>query len=254
MPSLPRVRHKLVTKLGQHPSLFHTLMPLRTVLGGGAGMAPLTRDTELVIDGFYRSANGFAIRAFLSAQPRRVKLANRTHVPATIIRAVEWNIPALVLIREPKDVAVSYTLKWPYLSGEDSLREYVAYYNAILPYRSDYVVASFDEVTTEFGHAIARVNERFNTKFALFQHNTASVRTVTDGIQSRDRAAFGDDVAKSSLPSPQKEALSLSYRKMLEIDQLQPLIADAEQLYRTLSGTATDQSHQTARLSTIRPC
>ena len=71
----------------------------------------LERDTQLLIDGYFRSGNTFALRAFSVAQPAPVKIACHTHAAATIKLAVKRNIPALILLRAPADTAVSAVLK-----------------------------------------------------------------------------------------------------------------------------------------------
>jgi len=60
----------------------------------------ITGETEVVIDGFPRSGNTFAVVAFRQAQSRRVSVAHHGHVPALAIEAHRRGVPALVLIRE----------------------------------------------------------------------------------------------------------------------------------------------------------
>src|SRR2546428_11249384 len=53
----------------------------------------VTRDSELVIEGFPRSSNTFSIVAFETAQARPVKVKHHLHTAAQIIQAVRWGIP-----------------------------------------------------------------------------------------------------------------------------------------------------------------
>jgi hypothetical protein len=230
--------------MGRHPSLFFGLLGVQQRLGQSGGKAVIARDTEIVIEGFLRSANSFATRAFLSAQPRRVRVANRTHVPATIIRAAQWNVPTLVLIREPKDLVLSYILKKPFITAADGFKEYIAYYRDIAPYRDDYVVASFDEVTTDFGVVIDRLNRRFSTHFERFDHTAENERDVFSLIERNDRRLVGDDVSRISVPLPEKERVKEDHRRQFESADLQALIAEAEYVYRTfITASATVMKH-----------
>jgi hypothetical protein len=239
-----RFRHKLILSAGRHPALFFGMLRVQQRLGQSRGLAIITPDTEIVIEGFLRSANSFATRAFLSAQPRRVRVANRTHVPATIIRAAQWNVPALVLIREPKDVVLSYILKKPFISAEDGYKDYIAYYRDIAPYRAHYVVASFDEVTTDFGEVIDRLNQRFGTHFERFDHTAENQRDVFSLIERNDRRLVGDDVGRISVPLPEKERVKDDHRREIETADLRTLIAEAEDLYRTfVTASATKMDH-----------
>lgn len=226
-----RLRHRFIRFVGRYPALFFTLVGIRKWLGYSRGLAIIGENTELVIEGFFRSANSFATRAFLSAQPRKVVVANRTHVPATIIRAARRHLPTLVLIREPRDVAVSYMMKMPHITASDALREYIAYYTAIQPYRQHFLVASFEEVTTDFGKVIERINRRFNTNFARFCHTRENVRQVFATIERVDRQLTGGDVGKISVPLPEKEQMKEEYRRALQCAELQPLLARAKEIF-----------------------
>lgn len=59
-------------------------------------------DTELVIEGFERSGNTFAVVAFETAQPRPVKTAHHLHAAAQVVSAVRMGVPTLLLIRPPE--------------------------------------------------------------------------------------------------------------------------------------------------------
>ncbi len=236
MFSLMKLRHKLVTFAGRYPLLFFASIGLRKQLGQSRGVKTVSKETELVIEGFLRSANSFATRAFLCAQSRKVIVANRSHAPATIIRSARWNIPTLVLIRDPKHTVLSYMLKKPYVSARDGFREYIAYYQRIFPHRDHYVVASFDEVITDFGVVTERINHRFNTNFQLFNHTPENVQKVFDLIEHVDRGLVGDDLSKLSIPKAEKEGLKDRYKKMIEMDDLLPLVREADHVYRNFLG------------------
>ena len=57
----------------------------------------------------------------------------------------------------------------PYLRPVDAVREWLRFYRALRPLQDGFVLATFDEVTTDFGGVIACVNDRFNTTFSLFE-------------------------------------------------------------------------------------
>ena len=82
---------------GKHPSAFYGLYRLARKDQARV----VTPDTQLVMEGFPRSANSFARVAFNRAQSERVRIAHGLHVPAQVIRAARWRIPTLVLIRKP---------------------------------------------------------------------------------------------------------------------------------------------------------
>jgi hypothetical protein len=129
----------------------------------------VSNDTDIVIEGFPRSGNTFAVAAFTIAQNRSVKFARHTHKVMQIVRAVELNVPTLVLIRPPADAVVSLTIRHPYISLQQGLRIYIRYYKGVKPYRQGYTLAKFENVITDFGQVIKQVNDQFGTGFEMFQ-------------------------------------------------------------------------------------
>jgi hypothetical protein len=61
-------------------------------------MRSVSRTTQLVIEGYPRLGNTFAVVAFLQAQKEDVRIAHHLHAPAQVIRAARWRIPTIVLI------------------------------------------------------------------------------------------------------------------------------------------------------------
>ena len=145
--------------------------------------APLSADTEIVIEGFPCSANTFVVEAFRLAQGRPVGVAHHLHAPGHVIAALRRGVPALVLIREPDGAASDFARAKPALTLAQVLRAYVRFYEPLLEYRHRLVVGPFEEVTTDLGAVIRRVNVRFGTAFEEFRHteeNMAQAREAAD--------------------------------------------------------------------------
>ena len=147
---------------GRYPLLFYSLyglVPKNRILS-------VKKNTELVIEGFPRSANTFAVSAFRKAQPIKLRIAHHMHVPAQIIRAVRWKIPTIVLIRHPKDAVVSLVMYDPQISITQALKCYISFYQAISFCQSGYIIASFEEAINNYSKIIQRTNYKFNTEFS----------------------------------------------------------------------------------------
>lgn len=129
----------------------------------------VSQDTQLVIEGFPRCGNTFAVVAFQQAQKCKPNLAHHLYVPARVIRAARWRIPALVLIRNPVDAVTSLMIRHPRITGRQALFYYASFYEAVEGYRDAYVLGRFEEVTEDYGKVIERINERFGTGFAPFE-------------------------------------------------------------------------------------
>jgi hypothetical protein len=134
----------------------------------------ISSDTELVIEGYFRSANTFAVHAFQLSQEKPVRLAHHLHAPAQLITAARRGIPTLLLLRNP-DGAILSELLYDNVALPDALDAYTRFYTCLLPYLESFVVGEFEQVTHDFGAVIRRVNARFGTNFIEFNHTDETV-------------------------------------------------------------------------------
>lgn len=149
--------------------------------------AVLQAATELVIEGYPRSANTFSAFAFQLTQPRPVRLAHHLHAPAQIIAAARRGVPVLVPVRAPRDCAISIAIREPHVSLAQALDAYRRFHEAILPRRDSCHVALFEDVTGDFGRVIEALNAKFGTAFTPFQHTPENVERVYALIEERAR-------------------------------------------------------------------
>jgi hypothetical protein len=147
----------------------------------------LGRDTELLIEGFTRSGTTFAVVAFQLAQARPVRVARHLHAPAHVIAAARRELPTLVCVRPPEPTVLSQVIREPHVTLSQSLRSFARFYEGILPYRSHLVVATFEQLISDFGACIAALNARFQTDFRLFEHTEHNVRRCFELIEHRSR-------------------------------------------------------------------
>lgn len=147
--------------------------------------------TELVIDGFTRSATTFAVYAFQLSQDTPVQLAHHLHAPAQLIQAARRGVPAVALIRKPQGAVLSQLIQEPDVALPDALFAYSRFYERLMPYRGGLVIGEFGQVTEDFGAVIRQVNERFGTDFAEFAHSDESVRQVFELSALRETYAPG---------------------------------------------------------------
>jgi hypothetical protein len=177
-----RARHVLRTRVSEHPALY---LPFARHKYPGPSPEVISKQTELVIDGYTRCATTFAVYALQLSQPRPVRLAHHLHAPAQLIEAARNGVPALVLIREPKGAVVSQLIREPEVALSNALMAYARFYSCLLPYRDRFVVGDFAEVTSDFGAVVRRLNERFGTSFAEFVSTESNVREVFELIKLR---------------------------------------------------------------------
>lgn len=209
------LRRRAKTFIGARPRLFFPLFRLRPAFDD----LLVTESTDLCIEGFPRSANSFAVGAVRHAQPGPVQIAHHTHVPANAMRACEWDIPTVVLIRSPQDAMVSRIALVRELRGDEPqtdgsappvlfhhwVHAWRTFYRALAPYRErdNLVVAPFQDVIADMGQVIERVNTHFGTDFVPFDHTEDAVASVhtergshagptdrRDRLKTETRAAF----------------------------------------------------------------
>ena len=231
-PGVRAVSDRLFRLVEPYPGLYFPLysfynLPLFGLAKGYVGKT-IRRDTELVIEGFPRSGNTFALYAFTLAQCRPVKIAHRVHAPPQIVRAAHLGIPCCVLIRNPADAVRSAMLMWPDLAAQVGLNSYARFYRTIYPYRDAFVVAPLDKVVSEFGTIIGEINKRFATSFETFDATDANLRAVYAMMDRLNKEYHGRNPLTSYRPNEIKETL----KRKISFDDCRDALAECNDIYR----------------------
>lgn len=190
-------------------------------------------NTDIVIEGFPRSANSFSVKAFKFSNGDSYKIATHLHAFPQVIMGVKYKIPTLLLIRNPFDCIVSYaalsanTYGIEYFNKNQDMKwlldDYVTFYKNLLPYKNKVVVGLFPEVLTDFGKVLDKVNKKFNTNFLLFEHSKKNVETVFK-------------TTKNHLsPSNEREILKKELLKQMNVLKKSKPFFEAEKLYQEWS-------------------
>lgn len=221
-------KYQLRSWFSLYPKLFFPLVNIRE----SSRKLAINQETEIVIEGFPRSGNSFAVGAFRSAQSQPVNIATHLHAPAQIILACRKNIPTLVVIRNPVDAVVSLKALCIECNTQTQeiiessydfkvlLKSYINFYKAIIPYRNRFIVGKFEETTKDFSKIVFKINHHFGTKFAKFEHTESNVRQVFD------RQGF------HAGPTLQRQELKRALTKEIEQAKYQSLISKAEEVYQ----------------------
>lgn len=177
----------------------------------------------MIIDGFGGSATSFAYFAFTLCQRQKLKAWGQTHAAGHVKKAVALKIPTLILIRDPADVALSLLQRRYYLSAKVLLHSYIRFYEDIEPYKDDFIIASFQEVTDDYSKVMDSVNRKFSCDFDLFVHNTQNVQQCFDAIYGNKR--------QKAVPSKMRNEDKKTVNFMLETEEVKPLLDRAMKLY-----------------------
>lgn len=216
--------------MGRHKNLF---VPFYRAFGKHKQLL-VGPDTDIVIDGFPRSANTFSVVAFEHAQSRPVSVAHHLHVAAQILYAVDKGIPAIVLLREPGDAVASLVTRHPETPIAGALREYIWFYKAVLPVADRVVIGHFDEVTNDFGAVIARVNEKYGTAFGEYGNAERDREAVFERIKSihKDKKERPNQIA---IPSEGKSQAKNAVKEAFGRRSVAKLLAAARECHAALS-------------------
>jgi hypothetical protein len=195
---LRRVRHRARTQVFEYPAIY---LPFARHKYRGHSPEVINSDTELVIDGYFRSANTFSVHAFQLSQEKPVRLAHHLHAPAQLITAARRGIPALLLLRNP-DGAIISELLYDNVALPDALDAYTRFYTCLLPYLESFVVGEFEQVTHDYGTVIRRLNARFGMNFNEFNHTDDAVRECFELMNYRGTMSETVFAFESGIVSP----------------------------------------------------
>lgn len=223
-----RARYHARQRLSRIPWLYY---PLARV---GRPQNAVSKQSDIVIEGFPRSGNTFANEAFRLAQRRPIRVASHLHLPIQVSLAVRWGIPCILLIRDPAAAAVSYVLYHRYLRIDVALAEYCRFYRSLLPLVSQVVVAEFSVATSDFGAVVDEVNKKYGRSFHRFVHSPENVRLCFRRMEQlmRDRGRYDEN--RVGRPSSERERQKLQLCEELQTARSAALLREANDVYQTV--------------------
>lgn len=170
---------KIIESLETRPRLWRSAQLVRYRNSRLIGQL-VSPDHHIVLEGFPRSGNSFAIRSFLFANGARRtwSIAHHFHRLPQVSLAVQWNLPTVVFLRHPKDAVLSLIAHGIHLGRfqiEDTERCHHAlraafdrwrfYHTHVLALRDHVVLSDFSATTGAFDTVMGAVNTRFDRDF-----------------------------------------------------------------------------------------
>jgi len=186
---------------------------------------------EIVIEGFPRSANSFAVIAFNLAQGRKVPCAHHLHVEAQILKGIQLGIPVIVLIRHPAD-AISSLLIRDGGSAKEHARRYIKFYSNALLVREYVVFAEFHQVTKNFGEVIRKVNDKFSKDYKIFKNSKENIDAVFQRLDEINQCINDGKLTHLARPVEHRND------KPTSIDMDDPYLIEAVSLYEKIIADA----------------
>ncbi|MEA5465661.1 hypothetical protein [Leptothoe sp. PORK10 BA2] len=212
--------------MGRHEILFK-LLPL-SEKNKEKKVSP---EKDICIEGFPRSANSFFSRVFQMYNPT-IKAAHHMHAPLQVIKAIEYDVPCIVLIRNPIDAIASVLVVDRNLSTRFAIQSYINFYERIWPVRKNIVISDFQDTTQHPHQVVERINQRYGTsfymepmtsevKFTIFNQLQKAQKDLKQpehlvAIPTEKKARIKQDVLKELTEQPLLLTANLLYQKFLE--------------------------------------
>lgn len=163
-------RHKIYLPLRELLYTTATGFRLATaIIGRPNGF--VNADAALVVEGFMRSANTFVEAALVLSQGESFKFSHHGHHFIHVKEALRRNKPCVVLFRKPEQVITSLVdFGTPDDIGQ-ICAQYTSYYRRVLRLRNSILLVEFNEVTSDFGAVVERINNRFGMALRVPKKN-----------------------------------------------------------------------------------
>lgn len=209
------LRGYINSRIACHPSLF---IPIYRRYGEKKHLL-INEKTKIVIEGFERSANTFAVVAFMHAQKKPVPMAHHLHVPAQVLAGIKRKLPVLVLIRNPADAIKSLKIMYPDMNVDNALKRYITFYDIIASNIHKVVIGKFEDVISDYGSVIQKINKKFNSEFGLFNHTAEEEIIIFEEVEKICAKQNLDELKSIAVPMEErnrvKNNIKLVYSKKL---------------------------------------
>ncbi|TCP39296.1 hypothetical protein [Rhodovulum marinum] len=188
---LHSLKYRATIWVSTRPTLYYGLRRLT----GRFDKLCVTKNTDIVIEGYPRSANSTTAHGFIDRQVGDIRLAHHKHHVAQLLQAARKGLPAVVLIRKPATAMLSNLalVEEARYRGEDRPEKplsfsdvafsWLMFYETLEPYLDKIVIAPFDEVTQDLKPMIEDVNATFGTEFQ--SESTAAAKSTELGWHAR---------------------------------------------------------------------
>lgn len=166
--------------ISRHPSLFF-------MTAGLLGNRQLLDDTtDMVSEGYPRSANTYFEAALLVSQEDTIHVSSHSHASAQVLMGLRKKLPTIVLFRDPKQAVASLLeLTSGDLPVAEYIKDYYTFYEDISKKLDDVLLVEFPEAIGDFAHVIDRVNTRYGLSYTVPETGdafTTAVRAKMDEL------------------------------------------------------------------------
>lgn len=203
--------YQLRSWLGKFPNWYFKLFARKYPFSEMA----VKSNTALCIEGFPRSANSYAVVAFRLVN-RDVTVAHHLHVAAQITQSCLQNIPAIAVLRNPKEAVASFLVFQSSKKADIYLKAYVDFHKTIEPFSDNILYASFETVTSDFNKVILEANKKFNRKYNTINNLSEREDEIFAKLKKVNNQFFAGQSQKNMAPDESRKKLKEQVKKQIE--------------------------------------
>ncbi len=228
-------REYVLDLIRQHPALFYRVMPYRKRYSD----LLIHDDTRLVVEGYPRSANTYAVAALWVSNGRQLQIARHTHAVAQLRRAHDRKLPTLLLIRKPEDAILSYVIREPKVDIPLAIRRYLNYYQAANELKEGVVVSDFDTTISRFGDVVDALNQKFGLTLNPFENNEKTQQKITRLVEMMEKKDSGGSVSELKVARPSEKRNQLKEQLREELTFFRRKLELANDLYARIRDSSS---------------
>jgi hypothetical protein len=220
-------RFGVLTALGRSPSAYN-------IFARQFGSRPETLvrpDTRLCIEAPPGSGNSFFVQAFSLANPG-LAIAHHHHMSAQVAAAVKWNVPTLVILRDPIDCVLARVPDLTELRMiGPNLRMWLSFWAKVGGLLDRIALVRFEDMVARPEATIDLINDTFSTAF-----NSAlpPAEAVFEVMHEHRRASTSPDGMANLHPNVPDPAKAARKREVRPHAVAHRLAAPAQEMYRLL--------------------
>ena len=159
-----------------------------------------TTKTDLCIEAYPSSANSYLCN-LIKALNREIDIAHHTHSIANIKLAFRYNVPVVVIIRNPIEAISSRIARFG-LNIDYSICEYILFYNFIVKNKTKVLCINFNDVTDNIENVLYRIRKIIHSDLKIDRLNEAQ-KTAFSEITNFSRQK--GKLFRKPLPSKERE-------------------------------------------------
>jgi hypothetical protein len=200
----------------------------------GRNRSIVGQNTDLLVEGFPRSGNTFAV-AWLALALPDLRVASHVHHPAHVRRAQQLGVPALVVIRPPRDSVLSNLVYRPDADPAQLLDGWLAFHDPAVLRHAGTFLTTFAAVTGDMGAEWARVGAASGIRDVV--RTAPRESEVLELVQTwGDRRFGGVPDHRVARPTSQRAQDKLAAGARLDAAGVEAGLAAAQARYEELVG------------------